>query len=51
MSYHVEKLIESGLQANEIAVVAPYNLQVKANVLRRHTCDYWYTNGKYVDRL
>ena len=35
VSHHINKLIDSGLQADDIAVIAPYNLQVRAAHLIR----------------
>ena len=34
MSFQVNKLIESGLNADDIAVIAPYNLQVKVKLFK-----------------
>lgn len=39
MAYHVKKLVESGLQASDIAVIAPYNLQVLNSICQ--IVHYW----------
>ena len=53
VSHHVEKLIMSGLSASQIAVVAPYNLQVTCCTCFADTCTHnsWRVRQHNVVRL